>query len=171
MFMWQIVYTKNENKIILDQEFVKFNSCRRFFTNENYKKFSKLPIDEVVSIDVALFPCVERIFLDEKNAKTQAIANDVQILRVCYIASEVASVAETIDGFDFCGYDLIDRFEISALTNCGGFDNAFTHKDLNAFGLIPNYQSARKIQLDLESKYPDEEHADCLLFAIWRRIE
>jgi len=50
---------------------------------------------------------------------------------------------------------LIDEFEISALTNCGGFDNAFTYKDLNSLGLIANYELARKIQADLKNKYPD----------------
>ena len=137
--MWTIVYTKDGNRTVLDGENPKFYSCKRFFA-------------------------------DEKIAKTQAVANEMQIMRVCYVTREAISDAEKIDNFDFCGYDLVDGLETSALTNCGGFfDNAFTHKDLNSFGLIPNYQSARKIQVNLESKYPDEEHADCLLFAIWRR--
>ena len=31
-----------------------------------------------------------------------------------------------IDGYEFMGYDLLDQdFSISALTNCGGFDETF----------------------------------------------
>jgi len=153
--MWSIVYNKDGHKIILDRENTKFYSCKRFFTNENYKKFSKLPIDEVVSIDSALFPYDERILLNEDTAKLQTHSNEWQVLRVCYISDEMPKSAEKADYFDFCGFDLIDEFEISALTNCGGFDNAFTYKDLNSLGLIANYELARKIQADLKNKYPD----------------
>ena len=168
--MWSIAYNKDGQKIILDKDITKFYSCKRFFTNEDYKKFSKLPIDEVVSMDSALFPYDERILLNKNTAKMQSLTNGLQILRVCCVLDKIPPVTEKVDSFDFCGYDLVDEFEISALTNCGGFDNAFTYKDLNSFGLIPNYQLAKKLQADLENKYPDEEHADCLLFAIWRRI-
>jgi len=169
--MWTIVCAGDGNRTVLDEENPKFYSCKRFFADEKYKEFSKLPIDEVLSIDAALFPYDERALLDEKIAKTQDVANEMQIMRVWYVPSDAISVVEKIDGFDFCGYDLVDGLETSAFTNCGGFfDDAFTYEDLNSFGLIPNYQSARKIQVNLERKYPDEEHADCLLFAIWRRV-
>jgi hypothetical protein len=169
--MWSIVYDRNGSRVVLDQDKPKFYLCKRFLADEDYKAFSKSPIDEVVSVDIGLFPYDERTLLNEQTAKTQAVMNGLQILRVYCVPNEAASVLENIDGFDFCGYDLADEFEISALTNCGGiFDDAFNYKDLNSSGLIQNFLSAKKIQADLRSKYPDEEHADCLLFAIWRRI-
>ena len=71
--------------------------------------------------------------------------------------------------FDFLGYDLIEvDGQISALTNCGGFDKSFLPRDLNKFGLIPTWKRAKTVQEDLRVDYPDELHADCDLFEVWR---
>jgi len=155
--------------VTFEQENPKFYLCERFYANEAYLKFSKLPIHEVVSVDRALFPDDERTLIDEKTAKTLRFMDKLQILRVYCITDEVISPIEEIDDFIFCGYDLADDLEISALTNCGGFDDVFTYKDLNSLGLIQDFVLARKIRADLENKYPEDEHASCLLFAIWRK--
>ena len=71
--------------------------------------------------------------------------------------------------FDFVGYDLTERGgNISALTNCGGFDESFLPDDLNEFGLIPEWTKAKKIQKDLKINNPEEPHADCYLYEVWR---
>ncbi|MEO1712913.1 MAG: hypothetical protein AAFU60_06210, partial [Bacteroidota bacterium] len=71
--------------------------------------------------------------------------------------------------FDFLGYDLIEvDGYISALTNCGGFDESFLPHDLNQYGLIPIWKRAKKVQEGLRGDYPDELHADCDLFEVWR---
>ncbi len=169
--MWAIAFNKEGNKILLEQDNPKFYLCNRFFTDEKYKKFSKLPVDEIVSVDSALFPMTERILLDEKTAKLQSFEDGKQILRVqCFDNSKKMLCTEEIDDFVFCGYDLAEECEISALTNCGGFDETFTYKDLNSLGLIPDFLTAQKMQIDLAENNPDEEHADCLLFAVWRRV-
>jgi hypothetical protein len=42
-----------------------------------------------------------------------------------------------LDNFTFIGYDLLDKDNtISALSNCGGFDETFSPLDLNEFGLL-----------------------------------
>jgi len=94
--MWSVVYTREGIKTILEQDNPKFYSCKRFFTNETYKKSSKLPISEVVSVDCALFPYNERTLLDEKTSITQKIMDGLQILRVCCITNEVTSYYKSI---------------------------------------------------------------------------
>ena len=72
--------------------------------------------------------------------------------------------------FSFQGYDLIERpgRGISALTNCGGFALAFKPTDISAVGLFDDYEYARTVQRRLRQHYPDETHADCYLWAIWK---
>lgn len=74
--------------------------------------------------------------------------------------------------FAFLGYDLIeDMTGISSLTNCGGFPRAFSNDELNEFGLVFSFARASEIQRVLNVEYPDESHADCELYAIWRLEE
>ena len=74
-----------------------------------------------------------------------------------------------VDGFEFVGYDLLDQdFNISALTNCGGFDETFLPKDLNDKGLIDDFEKACDIQKRLLENNPDEDHADTNVIAVWR---
>ena len=75
----------------------------------------------------------------------------------------------TIDGFEFVGYDLLDKdYSVSALTNCGGFDETFLPDDLNKVGLIDNYSMAYEIKKRLFDNNPGEHHADTYVVAVWR---
>ena len=77
--------------------------------------------------------------------------------------------ADLSAAFDFIGYDLLDRAgDISALVNCGGFDDSFSPGELNRWGLLDEYGRARQVQRDLLLDYPDEYHADCVLYEVWR---
>lgn len=74
-----------------------------------------------------------------------------------------------IDGYDFIGYDLLDRdFSISALTNCGGFDETFLPTDLNDKGLINDFTKVYDIKKQLLNNNPNEHHADTTVIAVWR---
>jgi hypothetical protein len=75
-----------------------------------------------------------------------------------------------VDNFDFVGYDLADKpcFGISALTNCGGFNETFLPTDLNQFGLIDDFLKAYDTQKRLLANNPEEHHADTSVVAIWR---
>ena len=74
-----------------------------------------------------------------------------------------------IDGFEFAGYDLLDQeFSISALTNCGGFNETFLPTDLNEKGLIDDFQKAYDIKRRLLENNPDEHHADTNVIAVWQ---
>ncbi|MEO1405968.1 MAG: hypothetical protein AAFV54_05700 [Pseudomonadota bacterium] len=73
--------------------------------------------------------------------------------------------------FDFVGYDLIDRqTSISALSNCGGFPKAFSDDELNEFGLLDAREAGLKVQASLVEHYPNESHADCNLWALFRSL-
>jgi hypothetical protein len=73
------------------------------------------------------------------------------------------------DEFDFLGYDLLDQdYSVSALTNCGGFDESFLPADLNKLGLIDDFAKASNIQKKLLENNPEEYHADTSIFAVWR---
>jgi len=74
-----------------------------------------------------------------------------------------------LDDYEFVGYDLLDKdFSISALTNCGGFDETFLPKDLNDKGLIDDFTTAYEIKKRLLENNPEEHHADTNVIAIWR---
>jgi len=71
--------------------------------------------------------------------------------------------------FRFEGYDLADRDgSTSALTNCGGFPKAFAPTALNERGLLPSLELARSVQQALAREYPDEHHARCWVWAVFR---
>ena len=74
-----------------------------------------------------------------------------------------------VDGYEFIGYELLDQdFNISALSNCGGFDETFSPTDLNDKGLIDKLEKAYDIKKRLFENNPEEHHADTNVIAIWR---
>lgn len=99
-----------------------------------------------------------------------ADTRDLNILGVIRRPSEDVSFLAW-PGFTFLGYDLMDHdVGNSALTNCGGFPEAFANSELSSVGLIPDFGRAVEVQRTLRSKYyPPEHHADCDLWAIFRR--
>ena len=73
------------------------------------------------------------------------------------------------DDFIFQGYDLIDiGGSNSALTNCGGFEKAFSNEELSSVGLLSTLNRAIEVQNLLKGNYPDEPHANCNIWAIWK---
>jgi len=74
--------------------------------------------------------------------------------------------------FGFVGYDLIEeRTQISALTNCGGFPTVFRNDELNRFGLMDSFARACEVRRLLAQNHPEEAHAQCELYALWRLKE
>jgi hypothetical protein len=69
----------------------------------------------------------------------------------------------------FAGFDLLDvRGDVSALTNCGGFDEVFAKAEVSHLGLLRDLERAYEIQRGLRTVYPAEHHAQCQVWAIWR---
>jgi hypothetical protein len=74
--------------------------------------------------------------------------------------------------FKFAGYDLIDtQTAISALSNCRGFPKAFSNDQLNELGLLDTHETALNVQTSLIEHYPNEGHAHCHRWAIFRAEE
>lgn len=149
--------------------------CGRFFTAQApyYRNFDVQPFEEIVTVDEGLTQVIE--CLDSESAETYEIADNQQILCVFCLLDVLGNEVDGFDvvqkkmsGFEFCGFDLSDG-STSALTNCqGGFDKAFSYKDLNELGIVSDYFKAKSIQKKLFDEY-DEDHTDCVLFAIFRK--
>ncbi len=72
-------------------------------------------------------------------------------------------------GFTFLGFDVLDvHGDVSALTNCGGFDDVFARVELSPLGLLTDLARANEIQRGLRAAYPNEPHAKCHVWAVWR---
>ena len=156
----------------------------------DYLKWSQLPqLKELVSLDTMLCPSIIEEFTDEDwqhNIQADYLISfftnieylrarlagrtSINILAVMREPS-LQDVQTFTDGrFVFQGYDLIERpgQGISAISNCGGFDRAFKPTDISEVGLFEDYDFARIVQQRLREHYPDEPHADCYLWAIWK---
>ncbi len=73
-------------------------------------------------------------------------------------------------GFTFMGFDVVDVYgDVSALTNCGGFDDVFPKTELSDHGLLREPVRAYQVQRDLRKTYPDHSHTRCDVWAIWRK--
>ena len=157
-----------------------------------YLAWSQLfPLEEVVGLDTCLCPTVLDGDLDEDEphlafpwhlracfddlsyALRRAKGFDEKRHQVLAVARELSAVevAECeLPGFRFLGFDLIEEpTEISALTNCGGFEGALSATDLSPFGLVPTAARAYTIRRRLAELFPDEDHACCAVWALWRR--
>lgn len=172
---------------------IGFVALETFIPTNKYLEWSKLfQVEEVVSLDSSLCPRIIKD-LDEDDRgyqqehwgtycdiinnldwllhKTRNV-EDKQILAVVKEPESDCSVAIHLEGFQFCGYDLVEDFtRISALTNCGGFDKVFSACEISRYGLIEAFERAKEIQLQLQLHYPDEEHANCTLWAIWKMVD
>ncbi|KGK85836.1 hypothetical protein DP73_18065 [Desulfosporosinus sp. HMP52] len=165
---------------------IGYVAVETFFPTHRYKEWSKLfHIEEVISFNT-LCPRILRYIEDGYNylpgtswfndivndldlllSKLQG-RNDCQILAVKREPKSNCANIQMDKRFRFYGYDLIDDVRISALTNCGGFDKAFLSEDISEYGLIKEFDKAKQIQSLLLSEYPDDEHAYCSLWAIWK---
>ena len=145
-------------------------------------------LDEVVSLDSSLCPTV---LPDIKPEYWSHIVNEDFMLHFFtdleYLRGETAAIsrknllcvfrnpaghpsaAQVPEGFEFIGYDLLEKDSgISALTNCGGFPKAFSDSELSEKGLLMAHERSRTVQDALLREYPNEPHADCHLWAIFR---
>ena len=177
----EIWYTARE---VYDKDF------KPGFSWENYVSWSRLThLSELVSLDGLLNGLAfEPDFNSEEELKN-TVTEDHLITQFFYSKDYVRKKTRHLEyfnflavikepdsdkqklseEFEFIGYDLIEtEGDISALTNCGGFDESFLPMDLNEYGLISDWDQAKKIQNDLLVNNPGEHHADCYLYEVWR---
>lgn len=85
---------------------------------------------------------------------------------VCKNPVAPAPLART---FEFLGFDLVDvDGDVSALLNCGGFPDVFNGSELSSDGLLRSRRRAFEVRDALRKSHPDERHADCDVWAIYR---
>ena len=157
-----------------------------------YSKWAKISaLNEVVSLDGALCTHLGKKLLDEdwKHVVNENYRLDY-FYDLDYLLSRIRDKprrnilglyrnpeihitdAPAAGNFEFMGYDLIDeQTQISALTNCGGFSDVFSNDELNSCGLIEKHDRALRIKRLLAEKHPEEAHAQCEMYAIWRLKE
>jgi len=163
-----------------------FYKAERFFPNKEYEEFSKiLSRNEIVTFDFLcrnienegidyteyLADCNYGV-LDWKVLLIIPLESDEQII-ACFKNPTESHEFHYLDSrFEFCGYDLSnDDVFISAITHCdGGFANALPYESLNKYGLIDNHQKAIYCSNFLKMSYPDEPHAYCEVFELWRML-
>ena len=163
-----------------------YYKAERFFPTKKYEAFSTIyNRNEIVTFDILCVNIEEKGInytdhicdwnygvSDWKMLLTVPLKSDEQII-ACFKNPVKSYEHHKLDnGFEFCGYDLSDAgVFISAITNCGGvFEKAISYNELNHFGLISNYQKAYKCRVLLEEMYPDEPHAYCEVYELWRRL-
>lgn len=183
--IWNIDYcgdnSNSEYLLPRGHENPRFYPCERFIPGSlsvrGYDRFN-----EIVSVDGALMINGEP--MTREQAVTMEVPEGHQILGVYCLLDEngdmknfdVRAAGKIMDGFTFCGFDLSDEWTVSAILNCGDlskgqyFSRAFSVEELNEYGLISDFKKARKIQRKLIEEYPEEAHAYCVVFAIWRRV-
>jgi hypothetical protein len=174
-----------------------FTATQRFDPSDaqrwiGYMEWARIPqLVELVTLDGILCPPVapDRIDEDWKHIVNEDFRLDY-FLHLDYLLSRVKDVARrnvlglylnpdhhiltppAPGGFVFAGYDLIEEMgEVSALNNCGGFPETFSNAELNQFGLLAEFHRANDVKRLLRENNPEEPHAFCELYAVWRLIE
>ena len=143
---------------------------------------------EVVSLDEMLCPTVPKELTDSDwDHNVQADYQIFYFRSLDYLQSRVAGetslnilaihqnpsaedlVSADLPGFEFAGFDVVDVCcDVSALTNCGGFDEVFAKTELSDLGLLLDLARAYEVQRGLRAAYPSEPHAQCHVWGIWR---
>lgn len=142
-------------------------------------------IQEIVSTDVMLCPSLIDTLIDEDwNFNIHAdnclhffhdyeylkhrIGYDSSRHKILALTERPTHVSAPIDGFTFCGYDILDSDNsISVLVNCGAFPSIYTPNDLNQLVLVDDLSRVRKIAEAIRDNYPDDHHCcDCRVFGI-----
>jgi len=159
---------------------------------QKYCDWAKIPgLVEVVSLDTMLCKHLIKEFQDEDwshivnedfrldyfyhlDYLKQRIQNIPRRSILGLYRNPKAHIAEapSPDNFGFIGYDLIEeQTQISAITNCGGFPDVFRNDELNRFGLIDSFDRACEVKRLLAERHPEEPHAHCEIYALWRLNE
>ena len=151
-----------------------FSVCERFMTKDDpsYLEGTDCKCEEIVSVDCGLFDHEQQREYDDKRV----LAENEQWLAV--LMMKKGEETPVLEGFEFCGYDLAEGDEdcfvlgTSSLTNCPNyFNEVFSFKDLNRYGLLDSREEAERLQELLPERYPDEQHAFCAIYAVWRKIK
>ena len=154
-----------------------------------YVAWARLPqLRELVSLDTMLCPAFpEELVSEDWQHNVHADYQTTHFRSVDYLRRRMSGVdglnllailrdptaadlgGVSLPDFDFAGFDLLDvHGDVSALTNCGGFDDVFAPEELNPLGLLNQRGRAAAVRRRLRADHPGEHHAVCDVWAIWR---
>lgn len=163
-------------------------TARDEFSRAEYIAWMNCPqVVELISLDMLLCPCPSVFEPITDEDWRHCICVDFrtgQFDDLAYLLQRVAGVADVnilglyhepsshvsqppAPGFSFIGYELMSG-GISSVTNCGEWVGVFGGADLNRHGLLPSFEKATEVRRLMLEKYPDEPHAKCVLYALWR---
>jgi hypothetical protein len=144
-------------------------------------------IQEIVSTDIMLCPSLIDTLIDEDwNFNIHAdnrlhFFHDYEYLKrrigydssrhnILALTERPTHVSAPIDGFEFCGYDILDSGDsYSVLVNCGAFPSICTVDELNQVGLIDDLERVTTIAEIIRDAHPDDHHCgDCRVLGIAR---
>ena len=154
-----------------------------------YVAWSRLTqLRELVSLDAMLCPAVpEELVAEDWQHNVHADYQITHFRSLEYLRRRIAGVPGlnllailrepsagdltqvSLPDFTFAGFDVVDvHGDVSALTNCGGFDDVFAPEELNPLGLLTERARAGAVRRGLRSAYPEQHHAVCDVWALWR---
>ena len=170
-----------------------FAACRKFDLRcgESWSRYIEWSgfrhINELVSTDSMLCPSLidtlieadwefnihadNRVyFFHDYEYLKRRISYDASRHNLLAITERPTQAPHPIDGFAFCGYDILDSDDsISVLTNCGAFPSIYTADDLNQFGLITDLGRVTKIAETIRDTNAEDHHCcDCRVWGIAR---
>jgi hypothetical protein len=156
---------------------------------QRYRRWSGLThLRELVTLDTILCPTVpEEPAADDWEHNVQADYQTSYFRSLAYLRSRVAGKPEidilailqnpsagevervVLPGFELLGYDLLDvHGDVSALTNCGGWDGLVVAGELSPVGLLTDERRAYALREALRAGHAGERHAECDVWAVWR---
>ena len=108
-------------------------------------------------------------FVDFEFLKRAVAAKERKNMLCVFRNPTIDPIAPGFARFKFLGYDVVDiQNSVSALTNCGGFPKSFSAMELSSAGLLPDRMRACNVREDLRRNYPEDPHANCNYWAIFR---
>lgn len=170
-----------------------FAACQKYDPSwgDSWKKYIEWSgfhhIQEIVSTDSMLCHSLIETLIDEDwNFNVHAdnrvhFFHDLDYLKrrigtaltranLLALFEEPTQEVEPLDGFTFCGYDILDSYDdISVLVNCGSFPTIYTPDDLNQYGLVSDLNRVRAIAQAIRDAHPEEPHCcECRVWGIAR---
>ena len=147
---------------------LRYFGSDRFFPSDKYREFigGKIDCKEIVSFDCCLMD------MYEIESHDTPLRSDTQQIVAVMLRPGIDPL-EYMEkrGFTFCGYDLVEDITfISSITNCGGEFSSIPYEKLTEFGLLPTYKDAVLAQLALVEEAPENHHAYCMIYEIWRKV-
>lgn len=121
----------------------------------------------IMTLGDSVFQCFSN--LDYLLKRSDATGVPYRILGAVFEPDEECSATSPDTHFEFAGYDIMDRGEISTLTNCGSLEDIFDERGLLPNGLLPTFEKSDTVRNTMQRLYPNDWHMQaCHVWAVWQ---